>query len=196
MGWASGPPFVLGATGPVQHEALGRETSVATSEAGVAREIERLIEPNVLDLGYSIVRVQIIGQQDVHLQVMIERKDFGPMHVDECAKVSRAISAILDVEDPIQGHYDLEVSTPGIDRPLTRREDFERFTGFEAKVEIERPIDGRKRFRGKILGLEGDKVRLVGEDTEWQLPINDIGRAKLIVTDELLAAAAGEQYES
>ena len=169
---------------------------MATSETGVAREIERLIEPSVIDLEYSIVRVQIIGQEDKRLQVMIERSDFKPMHVDECAKVSRAISAILDIEDPIREHYDLEVSTPGIDRPLTRREDYERFAGFEAKVEIEKPIDGRKRFRGKILGLEDDHVRLAGKNTEWRLPIKDIGRAKLVVTDELLAAAAGEQYES
>ena len=98
MGWASGPPFVLGATGPVQHEALVRETSVATSEAGVAREIERLIEPNVLDLGYSIVRVQIIGQQDVHLQVMIERKDFGPMHV-HCGYQTAPIRKIASSEN-------------------------------------------------------------------------------------------------
>lgn len=165
---------------------------MATSEAGVAQKIERLIAPSVKDLGYSIVRVQIMGQQDMRLQVMIERQDLGPLHVDECATVSRAISAILDVEDPIRDSYDLEVSSPGIDRPLTRREDYERFAGFEAKVELEQPIDGRKRFRGKILGLEDGNVRLAGEETEWQLPFDDIGSAKLIVTDELLAAA-GEQ---
>ena len=168
---------------------------MATSEAGVAREIERLIAPSIEDLGFAIVRVQIMGQQDIRLQVMIERNDLKPMHVDECATVSRAISAILDVEDPIRGHYDLEVSSPGIDRPLTRREDFERFAGFEAKVEIERSIDGRKRFRGKILGLEDGLVRLAVENTEWRLPVEDIGNAKLVVTDELLAAA-GEQNES
>jgi ribosome maturation factor RimP len=188
MGWACGPPFVLGATG-LCRAVPKRITSVATSEAGIARTIERLITPSVEDLGFSIVRVQIMGQKEMRLQVMIERKDLNPMHVDDCAKVSRAISAILDVEDPIRDSYDLEVSSPGMDRPLTRREDFERFAGFEAKVELEQPIDGRKRYRGTILGLEDDHVRLAGEDTEWQLPYEDIGRAKLIVTDEMLAAA-------
>jgi len=168
---------------------------VTTSAAGLAREIERLISPSVEDLGFSIVRVQVTGQQDMRLQVMIERNDLKTMHVDQCASVSRAISAILDVEDPIRSGYALEVSSPGIDRPLTRPEDFERFAGFEAKVEMDRPIEGRKRFRGKILGLEDNDVRLADELREWHLPFVDIDRAKLIITDELLAAA-GEQDES
>ena len=168
---------------------------MATSEAGLAREVERLISPSVEELGFSIVRVQVTGQKEMRLQVMIERDDLKTMHVDQCASVSRAISAILDVEDPIGNSYALEVSSPGIDRPLTRREDFERFAGFEAKIEIDRPIEGRKRFRGKILGLEDDHVRLAGEQDEkmeWRLPFKNIDRAKLIITDELLAAA-GEQ---
>ena len=168
---------------------------MTTSAAGLAREIERLISPSVEDLGFSIVRVQVTGQNEMRLQVMIERNDLKTMHVDQCASVSRAISAILDVEDPIRSGYALEVSSPGIDRPLTRPEDFERFAGFEAKVEMDRPIEGRKRFRGKILGLEDNDVRLADELREWRLPFVDIGRAKLIITDELLAAA-GEQYES
>ncbi len=167
---------------------------MTTSAAGLAREIERLISPSVEDLGFSIVRVQVTGQNEMRLQVMIERNDLKTMHVDQCASVSRAISAILDVEDPIRSGYALEVSSPGIDRPLTRPEDFERFAGFEAKVEMDRPIEGRKRFRGKILGLEDNDVRLADELREWRLPFVDIGRAKLIITDELLAAA-GEQYE-
>jgi len=168
---------------------------VATSEAGLAREVERLISPSVEDLGFSIIRVQVTGQKEMRLQVMIERNDLKTMHVDQCASVSRAISAILDAEDPIRNGYALEVSSPGIDRPLTRREDFERFAGFEAKIEIDRPIEGRKRFRGKILGLEDDHVRLVDEKMEWRLPFENIDRAKLIITDELLAAA-GEHLES
>jgi len=125
---------------------------------------------------------------------MAERRDRQPMTVEDCAEISRSVSALLDVEDPIPSAYSLEVSSPGIDRPLTRAQDFERFAGFEAKVETHRPVDGRKRFRGRLLGLdEASQVRLEIETQEVLIPYADIHRAKLVLTDDLIAAAQLEQ---
>ena len=115
------------------------------------------------------------------------------MQVDDCADLSRAISALLDVEDPIVGTYTLEVSSPGIDRPLTRIKDFERFAGFEAKVETQRPIGGRKRFRGKLIGIDGGQVRLHVDGVDVDVPYDEIAKARLVLTDELLAAAKIDQ---
>ncbi|MEE9139969.1 MAG: ribosome maturation factor RimP [Alphaproteobacteria bacterium] len=164
---------------------------------GQARErdlpgrIERVIAPAIEAMGYGIVRVQITGGARSVLQVMAEREDGAPVTLDDCATISRTISALLDVEDPIPGAYSLEVSSPGIDRPLVKRGDFARFAGFEAKIETRRPIDGRKRFRGKLLGLSGDAVRIALADGEAEIPYMEICRAKLVLTDELLAAAGG-----
>ncbi|MEQ8194488.1 MAG: ribosome maturation factor RimP [Rhodospirillales bacterium] len=162
---------------------------MATSEAGLSREIEHLIAPSVEEQGYSIVRVQLMGQKEIRLQVMIERRDLAPMQVEDCAGVSRAISLVLDAADPIRGAYALEVSSPGIDRPLTREGDFDRFAGLQARIEMTRAVEGRKRFRGTLLGIENGIVRMDVDGTERRLPFADIGRAKLVVTDELLAAA-------
>jgi len=151
--------------------------------------IERLIAPTVEAMGFAVVRVQLTGQQRVRLQVMAERADGRPMQVDDCADISRAISALLDAEDPIAGAYTLEVSSPGIDRPLVRLEDFRRFAGFEARLEADRPIDGRRRFRGRLLGVDGTDVRIETEDGAVALPFADVRRAKLVMTDELLMAA-------
>ena len=151
--------------------------------------IETLIEPAVQDLGFEIVRVQVSGQKRRRLQIMAEPRVGEAMTVDDCAAISRAVSAILDVEDPIGGAYDLEVSSPGIDRPLVHPADFARFAGFEARVETVRPIDGRKRFRGRLLGLDGDTVLIMIDDGPKELPYPEIQRAKLIMTDELLAAS-------
>jgi ribosome maturation factor RimP len=150
--------------------------------------IERLVAPTVEAMGFRVVRVQISGKDNLHLQVMVEREDERPIQVDDCALVSRAVSAVLDVEDPITGAYTLEVSSPGIDRPLVRLGDFQRFVGFEARVETARPIDGRRRFRGRLLGVAGDSVRMTVEGAEVALPYRDIQRAKLVLTDELIAA--------
>lgn len=114
----------------------------------IETKVSELIAPSLDALGYELVRVQINGQTNRTLQIMAERKDRRDMTVDDCAEISRNISAILDVEDPVPGAYDLEVSSPGIDRPLVRRDDFERFAGQVARVETGRPIDGRRRFRG------------------------------------------------
>jgi ribosome maturation factor RimP len=124
------------------------------------------------------------------LQVMAERLDDTPMTIDDCAEISRSVSALLDVADPIAGAYTLEVSSPGLDRPLVRPEDYDRFAGFEARLELAAPRDGRKRFRGRLIGLDGDDVRLAGEGGgEVRLPFAAIAKAKLVLTDDLLALA-------
>ena len=132
-----------------------------------AAAVERLIAPSLNAAGYEIVRVAFVGGPNGALQIMIERSDRRPLSVDDCVDVSRTVSALLDVEDSIAGPYTLEVSSPGIDRPLTRPEDFTRFAGFEAKLETRAPIDGRKRFRGRLLGLEGDLGQALGLDNKW-----------------------------
>lgn len=158
-----------------------------TSE-GKAAEIESLIGPSLGDMGYDIVRVMLSGDKRAKLQIMVERRDRAGMTVDDCASVSRAAAAILDVRDPIAGAYVLEVSSPGIDRPLTRLGDFERFAGFDARVETRMPVEGQRRFRGRLLGLDGARVRLATERGEVALDFADLAKAKLILTDDLIAA--------
>src|SRR5882724_13225681 len=140
-------------------------------------------------MGYCLVRVVITSGRRATLQVMVERLDDQPMTVDDCAQISHSVSALLDVADPIPGAYMLEISSPGIDRPLVRTEDYDRFTGFEARIELSRPIDGRKRFRGRLLGTSRGKVRLATETGETELPLDAVGRAKLVLTDDLIAGA-------
>lgn len=153
----------------------------------LAGRVEVLIGPTVEAMGYSLVRVQILGRSRPRLQIMAERTDGEAMLVDDCAALSRAVSAVLDVDDPIQGAYTLEVSSPGIDRPLVRLADFDRFSGFEAKIEMVLAINGRRRFQGRLLGTDGETVRLRMDDAEVLLPYADIRRAKLVLTDDLLA---------
>ena len=163
------------------------------SETVQTDRIVTIVEPSLAAMGYEIVRVMLRGGDRVVLQVMIDRADGEEITVDDCAEASRAMSALLDVEDPIGDAYDLEVSSPGIDRPLTRPKDFERYAGLVARVELKHAIDGRKRFRGRLLGLAEETVRLADEDapdTEFSLPLAGIVRAKLVMNDELLAAAA------
>jgi ribosome maturation factor RimP len=152
-------------------------------------EIVRLIEPALDAMGYRLVRVARTGARQATLQVMAERRDEVPMAVDDCALISRSISALLDVADPIPETYMLEVSSPGIDRPLVRPEDYDRFAGFAARIELSAPLDGRKRFRGRLIGRADDHVRLAGEAGEVRLPLAAIVRAKLELTDELLSPA-------
>ena len=151
--------------------------------------VQQLIEPSVGDLGFDIVRVQISGKEKPTMQIMVEHKDGQGLTVDDCATVSRAVSALLEVEDPIKESYTLEVSSPGLDRPLVRIGDFERFQGLQAKIEVNRPLDGRRRFKGRLLGVEGDNVRILVDGVEVDLPHPDIHRAKLLMTDDLIAAA-------
>src|SRR5712692_1684203 len=122
-------------------------------------------------MGYRVVRVVPTGARQATLQVMAERRDEVPMTVDDCAKISRSISALLDVADPIAEAYTLEVSSPGIDRPLVRPEDYDRFAGFAARIELGEPLDGRIRFRGRLLGREGDDIRLIAETGEVRLKL-------------------------
>jgi len=155
--------------------------------------IAEIVAPSIAAMGYELVRVQLLGDRTPVLQVMAERTDRAGMTVDDCTQISRAVSALLDVEDPIDGTYTLEVSSPGIDRPLVALRDFERFAGHLAKVETQVPVDGRKRFRGALAGVEGDAVRLdLADDGTILVPHAQISRAKLVLTDELMAAAAAE----
>ncbi len=156
--------------------------------------LEKLITPVIENMGYEVVRIMTIGVQNPTLQIMIEPQDHSNPNVDDCAAVSRAVSAVLDEKDPIAGEYTLEVSSPGIDRPLTKPEHFNRFVGYEAKIETSEPIEGRKRFKGKIVSLEkGELVKLNMDGVEYSLPFEVINKAKLILTDDLLAQAAEEQ---
>jgi ribosome maturation factor RimP len=152
-----------------------------------SQSIERIITPTLESLGYELVRVQIAGGTRKTLQVMAEPTNGRNMSLEDCAELSRAISAVLDVEDPISDAYSLEVSSPGIDRPLTRPKDFQRYAGHEAKVETTEPIENRKRFKGKLLGLAGEAVKLDVEGAEVALPLKIIHKAKLVLTDALIA---------
>jgi ribosome maturation factor RimP len=154
------------------------------------QQIAGIIEPSLDAMGYRLVRVALTGAQRATLQVMAERQDEAPMTVDDCADISRSISALLDVADPIADAYTLEVSSPGIDRPLVRPEDYDRFAGFEARIDLAAPQDGRKRFRGRLLGRDASDVRLAAEGGgEVRLPLAAIARAKLVLTDDLIALA-------
>ena len=153
-----------------------------------ADAIVPIIEPSLEAMGYRLVRVAFLGARSATLQIMAERLDEVPMTVDDCTQISRSVSALLDVADPIADAYMLEVSSPGIDRPLVRPEDYDRFAGFEARIELSEPVDGRKRFRGRMLGRAADSVRIIGETGEVQLPLAAITKAKLVITDDLLAA--------
>jgi ribosome maturation factor RimP len=156
-------------------------------------QVTELIEPTLHDMGFELVRVLMSGGQRPTLQVMVERSDRGPVTLDQCAEVSHAISALLDVADPLPGAYRLEVTSPGLDRPLVRRADYERFAGFEARLETELPLEGRRRFRGRLLGIADDQVRLALPEGETSIPFDAIKKAKLVLTDQLLAAAQTER---
>lgn len=161
------------------------------AETGVDARVAALIEPVLIDLGYRLVRVRLFGQNGLTLQIFAERPD-GTMSVEDCEAASKAISPVLDVDDPISGAYHLEISSPGIDRPLVRRTDFDRWAGFEAKIELQVPVKGRKRFRGWVLGTRGEDggVRLLqsledGTEEVW-FPLSALDEAKLVLNDALI----------
>ena len=162
------------------------------TEPGLPARVAAIAEPVIEQLGYRLVRVRVSGAEGCTVQIMAERPD-GTMKVEDCEIVSRALSPVLDVADPIDRAYRLEVSSPGMDRPLVRRSDFERFAGHELKVEMAVAINGRRRFRGLLLGVEGETARIrrsdgtAGEDSEVVLPIEDMSEAKLVLTDALIA---------
>ena len=162
------------------------------TETGLEARIAHIVEPVAAGLGYRLVRVKLSAMNGATLQIMAERPD-GSMTVGDCEILSRDLSPALDVEDPMDTAYNLEVSSPGIDRPLVRRSDFEKWAGHDAKVELARPLDGRKRFKGKLAGLDGDAVRLELESKSKLdaaatvlLPLADIGEARLVMTDALI----------
>lgn len=163
-------------------------------ESGPAGEIAALAEPVIEDLGFRLVRVVVSGRDGGTVQIMVERAD-GSCTIDDCTAISRAISPLLDAHDPMPGRYHLEVSSPGIDRPLVRASDFEAWAGYEAKVELREAVSGRKRFRGTLEGYEDGEVRLRAdlEDGEGPrhlgFPVELVSSAKLVMSDELIRAA-------
>ena len=159
------------------------------AKASIDRRLAEVITPVIEDMGYELVRVRLMGGKTKTLQVMADKPD-GGIEVDDCAAISTALSATLDVEDPIEEAYTLEVSSPGIDRPLTRLKDFDAWAGYEAKVETTELIDGRRRFKGELAGTEGDEVLITiedqGEDVTIGLNFDWLSDAKLVLTDDLI----------
>lgn len=149
------------------------------------RRMAELITPVIEDMGFELVRLRLQSGEVPLLQIMAERPE-GGIEVDDCGAISNAVSALLDVEDPLEDEYTLEVSSPGIDRPLTRLKDFETFEGFEAKVETAEMIDGQKRFRGELAGVEDDEVLLTIDQGTIGLKFEWLVEAKLVMTDELI----------
>ena len=158
------------------------------AKAAIDKRMASIVQPVIEDLGYELVRIRLMSGKSTTLQIMAERPD-GGIDVNDCSKISTEISAILDVEDPIEAEYALEVSSPGMDRPLTRLKDFVVWEGFEAKIETTELIDGQRRFKGMLRGVEGNEVLIeiqqgtIGLDFEW------LSDAKLVLTDELVAAS-------
>ncbi|MFX0545503.1 ribosome maturation factor RimP [Roseovarius sp. S1116L3] len=160
-------------------------TNDLIAKAAIDRRMAEIITPVIEDLGLELVRVRLMGGKYHTLQIMVDRPD-GGIEVDECAKVSTAVSATLDVEDPLTDPYTLEVSSPGIDRPLTRLKDFEAFEGYEAKIETNELVGGRKRFKGVLAGVEGTEVLINVEEGTIGLEFDWLADAKLVLTDELI----------
>ena len=155
------------------------------AKAAMDRRLAEIITPVIEDMGFELVRIRLMGGKTSTLQIMAERPD-GGIEVDECAAISTAVSATLDVEDPILDTYTLEVSSPGIDRPLTRLKDFETFEGYEAKLETSELIDGRKRFKGVLAGVEEDEVLVNLDEGTIGLNFDWLSDAKLVLTEELI----------
>ncbi|WP_371224767.1 ribosome maturation factor RimP [Roseovarius sp. 2305UL8-3] len=155
------------------------------AKAAIDRRMAEIITPVIEDMGYELVRLRLMGGETATLQIMADKPE-GGIEVDDCAAISTAVSAVLDVEDPIVEAYNLEVSSPGIDRPLTRLKDFEMFEGYEAKLETAELIDGRKRFKGQLAGIEGDEVLINVAEGTIGLQIDWLAEAKLVLTDELI----------
>ncbi|MHA7850379.1 ribosome maturation factor RimP [Roseovarius sp.] len=160
-------------------------TNDLIAKAAIDRRLAEIITPVIEDMGFELVRVRLMGGKTHLLQIMAERPE-GGIEVDDCAKISNAVSAVLDVEDPVTDPYTLEVSSPGIDRPLTRLKDFEDFEGYEAKIETSELIDGRKRFKGVLAGVEDDEVLINIEEGTVGLKFDWLSDAKLVLTDELI----------
>jgi len=161
-------------------------------EPGVAARVAAVAAPVLQGMGYRLVRIKVSGEAGCTVQIMAEKPD-GTMLIEDCEAISRALSPVLDIADPIERAYRLEISSPGIDRPLVRRSDFERYTGYLVKIEMAVAHEGRKRFRGLLVSVEGDRLHLrrddvrAGEPADVNLVMEDIGDARLVLTDELIA---------
>ena len=177
-------------TDPVDADLLAEPRLVV--EPGAAARVSAVAGPVLQGMGYRLVRIKISGESGCTVQIMAERPD-GSMQIEDCEVISKALSPVLDVADPIDRAYRLEISSPGIDRPLVRRSDFERYVGYLVKIEMAVAHEGRKRFRGTLGGVEGDAVRLHrdetrgGEDSDVLLVMEDIAEARLVLTDDLIA---------
>jgi len=183
-GWPSRAAFFVLDTG------LALNSAEATY-SNLEDRLSALVAPTLEGMGYELVRVAVLGRERPTVQVMADRADGSQITVDDCEAISHAVGAVLDVNDPLPGAWTLEVSSAGIDRPLTRLKDWNRFAGHMARVEMAVPIDGRKRFAGIVLGAEGEQARLRLDDgTEVALQLKDIRRAKLVLTDALIQATA------
>lgn len=156
------------------------------AKAAIDKRMAEITRPVIEGLGYELVRIRLMSGKKTTLQIMADRPE-GGIEVDDCAAISTAVSAVLDVEDPIEAEYVLEVSSPGIDRPLTRLKDFDAWEGFEARLETAALIDGRKRFRGTLRGTEGDEVLIEIDEGTIGLKFDWLAEAKLVLTDELIA---------
>lgn len=165
------------------------------AKAAIDRRMAEIITPVIEDMGFELVRVRLMSGKLTTLQIMADRPD-GGIEVDELALVSQAVSAVLDVEDPIIEEYTLEVSSPGIDRPLTRLKDFEMFEGYEAKIETADLIDGRRRFKGALAGVEGDEVLINVEEGTIGLKFDWLTDAKLVLTDDLIKEMLRQRKEA
>ena len=200
-GGASEAPLPMPYPEPVEAKGTCLSDSVdeprIVTERGLEARIANIVEPAIAGLGYRLVRVKLSAMNGTTLQIMAERPD-GSMNVDDCEAISRDLSPLLDVEDPIDREYHLEVSSPGIDRPLVRRSDFEQWGGHLAKIELEQALNGRKRFRGRLAGVDGGTVRVALEnasdgDAHAVVPLASIGEAKLVLTDDLIKESLRRQ---
>lgn len=151
----------------------------------IEEQIKNLIEPSIEQDGFEVVRVMIMGDRHKVLQIMLDRIDQKPITIEDCSKATKTISALLDVEDLVDGKYILEVSSPGVDRPLTRLKDFERFKGYKAKIELKIAISNRRRFQGEILEVNDHQIAIKVEDEELTFSFDDIYKSKLIMDDNL-----------
>jgi len=165
------------------------------AKAAIDRRLAEIITPVIEGLGFELVRVRLMGGKYRILQIMADRPE-GGIVVDDCARISTAVSAVLDVEDPIEDNYTLEVSSPGIDRPLTRLKDFDTWAGYEARLETFELIDGRRRFKGTLAGTEGDEVLIEIEEGTIGLKFDWLSDAKLLLTDDLIAEMLRQRTEA
>ena len=164
---------------------FGKMTNDLIAKSAIEKKLLGLINPLITDMGFELVRLRLMSSKEITLQIMVARPD-GFINVDECADLSTTISALLDVEDPIIDTYSLEVSSPGIDRPLTRMKDFEEFEGYDARLETVELIDGRKRFKGILAGTNGSEIMINVDEGTIGLEFEWLAEAKLILTDELI----------